>query len=36
MEQWLIADITFLDAQLWMLLATGIIALWFVYVLATL
>jgi hypothetical protein len=37
MGQWLIADITFLDVhlQLWILLATGIIALWFVYVWAT-
>jgi hypothetical protein len=33
MERRLIADITFLDVhlQLWMLPATGIIALWFVY-----
>jgi hypothetical protein len=32
MEQWLIADITFMDVhmELWVLLATGIIALWFV------
>lgn len=37
MEQWLIADITFLDVhlQLGMLLVTGIISLWFVYVWAT-
>jgi len=37
MTQWLIANITFLDVhlQLWMLLVTGIISLWFVYVWAT-
>ena len=37
MAQWLIADISLLDvhAHLWMLLVTGIILLWFVYVWAT-
>ena len=37
MTQWLIADITCLDVhlQLWMLLVTGIILLWFAYVWAT-
>jgi hypothetical protein len=37
MEHWLIADITFLDVhlQLCMLLVTGIMSLWFVYVWAT-
>ena len=35
MEHWLIVDITFLDVhlQLWMLLVTAIMSLWFVYVL---
>jgi hypothetical protein len=37
MPQWLIADISLLDVhvQLWMLLAAGIMLLWFVYVWAT-
>ena len=37
MTQWLIADVAFLDVhlQLWMLLVTGIISLWFAYVWAT-
>jgi hypothetical protein len=37
MGQWLIADIALLDAhlQLWMVLVTGIILLWFIYVCAT-
>jgi hypothetical protein len=37
MEHWLIADITFLDVhlQLWMLLVTVIMSLWFVYVWVT-
>ena len=37
MAQWLIADISLLDvhAHLWMLLVTGIISIWFLYVWAT-
>ena len=37
MEQWLIADISVSDIhlQLWMLLVTGIVVLWFLYVWAT-
>jgi hypothetical protein len=37
MGQWLIADISLLDThlQLWMLLVTGIMLLWFFYVWAT-
>ena len=37
MGQWLIADLSLFDVhlQLWMLLATGIMLLWFVYVWAT-
>ena len=37
MGQWLIADMSLLDVhfQLWMLLVTGIMSLWFVYVWAT-
>jgi hypothetical protein len=37
MGHWLIADISLLDAhlQLWMVLVTGIILLWFIYVCAT-
>ena len=37
MGQWLIADLSVSDAhfQLWMLLVTGIILLWFAYVWAT-
>ena len=37
MGQWLIADLSVSDVhfQLWMLLVTGIILLWFVYVWAT-
>jgi hypothetical protein len=37
MAQWLIADISLSDVhmQLWMLLVTGLILLWFVYVWAT-
>jgi hypothetical protein len=37
MEHWLIVDITFLDVhlQLWMLLVTAIMSLWFVYVWVT-
>ena len=37
MGQWLIADLSILDVhfQAWMLLVTGIILLWFLYVWAT-
>ena len=37
MAQWLIADISLLDVhvQLWMLLVTGIMLLWFIYVWVT-
>ena len=37
MGQWLIADVSLFDIllQLWMLFATGIILLWFIYVWAT-
>ena len=37
MGQWLIADFSILDVhvQLWMMLVTGIILFWFVYVWAT-
>jgi hypothetical protein len=37
MAQWLIADISLSDVhvQLWMLLVTGSMLLWFVYVWAT-
>jgi hypothetical protein len=37
MGQWLIADVSLLDAhlQLWMLLVTGFILFWFLYVWAT-
>jgi hypothetical protein len=37
MGQWLIADLSVSDVhfQLWMLLVTGFILLWFVYVWAT-
>jgi hypothetical protein len=37
MAEWLIADVSLLDVhlQLWMLLVTGILLLWFTYVWAT-
>ena len=37
MGQWLIADVSLLDInlQLWMLLVTGIMLLWIIYVWAT-
>jgi hypothetical protein len=37
MGQWLIADVSLFDVhlQLWMLFATGIMLLWFIYVWAT-
>jgi hypothetical protein len=37
MGQWLIADVSLFDVhlQLWMLLVTGIVLLWFLYVWAT-
>jgi hypothetical protein len=37
MGQWLIADLSVFDVhvQLWMLLVTGILLLWFLYVWAT-
>ena len=37
MGQWLIADVSLLDInlQLWMLLVTGIMLLWIIYVYAT-
>jgi hypothetical protein len=37
MGQWLIADVSLFDVhlQLWMLLTTGIMLLWFIYVWAT-
>ena len=37
MGQWLIADLSVADVhvQLWMLLVTGILLLWFLYVWAT-
>ena len=37
MGQWLIADVSLLDIhlQLWMLLVTGVMLLWIIYVWAT-
>jgi hypothetical protein len=37
MAQWLITDISFFEVhvQLWMLLVTGALLLWFVYIWAT-
>ena len=37
MGEWLVADVSLLDVhvQLWMLLVTGAILLWFLYVWAT-
>jgi hypothetical protein len=37
MGEWLITDISLLDVhfQVWMLLVTGIVLLWFLYVWAT-
>ena len=37
MVQWLVADVSLLDInlQLWMLLVTGIMLLWIIYVWAT-
>ncbi len=37
MGEWLIADVALLDVhvQLWMLLVTGVVLLWFLYVWAT-
>jgi hypothetical protein len=37
MGQWLIADLSVFDVhfQTWMLLVTGIVSLWFLYVWAT-
>jgi hypothetical protein len=37
MGQWLIADLSVFDVhfQAWMLLVTGIVSLWFLYVWAT-
>ncbi len=37
MAEWLIADVPFIDVhlQVWMLLVTGVMLIWFVYVWVT-